>query len=248
MSRRVLVTGGSSGIGLETARAFLDGGADEVIICGRDADRLQAARAALGERVAGHVLDVRDQRAVDELFDALGSLDVLVAAAGVCEQARLDEPDSDAVWRRAIDINLHGAYHCVKAAARQMPGGGAMVTVSSGLGKNARAAYQAYAASKHGLLGLTRSVALELAGRGIRVNAVCPGWVDTPMSRADAAHGATRAGVPEAEFRARAIAGIPLGRMVQPAEVARLIRFLCSEDAAMITGQAYNIAGGEFMN
>lgn len=251
MGRRILVTGGSSGIGLETARAFLGEAESEVVICGRDAGRLEAALEALGAaagRVVAHVLDVSDQAAVESLFDAVGPLDVLVAAAGVCEQARLDEPESDAVWRRAIDVNLHGAYHCVKAAARRMSEGGAMVTVSSGLGKNARAAYQAYAASKHGLLGLTRSVALELAGRNIRVNAVCPGWVDTPMSRADARHGAARAGLTEAEFRALAIAGIPLGRMVEPAEVARLIRFLCSEEAAMITGQAYNIAGGEFLN
>lgn len=254
MARKILITGGSSGIGLESARAFLATGevGDHIFICARDAHRLRAAQAeleALGTgKVSAHVLDVSDQDAVEALFDQLGPLDVLVAAAGVCEQARLDDAQSDQVWHRAMHINVHGAYYCVKAAARQMPDGASIVTVSSGLGKNARAGYEAYTASKHAVLGLTRSVALELAPRKIRVNAVCPGWVDTPMSRADAQEGARRAGLSEEAFRAAAITDIPLGRMVSPQDVAQLIAFLCSDAASMITGQSYNIAGGEFLN
>ena len=254
MARKILITGGSSGIGLESARAFLGQGevGDHIIICARNAHKLQGARAELEAhgpgKVSARVLDVSDQAAVEALFDELGPLDVLVAAAGVCEQARLDDEQSDQVWHRAMNINVHGVYHCVKAAARQMPDGASIVTVSSGLGKNARAGYEAYTASKHAVLGLTKSVALELAPRKIRVNAVCPGWVDTPMSRVDARAGAVRAGVSEAEFRAAAVAAIPLGRMVSPQDVAQLIAFLCSEAASIITGQSYNIAGGEFLN
>lgn len=246
MSRTVLITGGSSGIGLETARAFIEAG-DDVHIASRSADKLAAAKAALGPATT-HELDVTDQDAVEALVDELGPLDVLVASAGVCLQARLDDHDSDQVWRKTMDINVNGVYYCLKAAARAMPEGGSIITVSSGLGKNARAAYEAYTASKHAVLGLTKCVALELAARGIRVNAVCPGWVDTPMSRADSAEGARRAGVETDEFRAEAIAGIPLGRMVDPADVAELIAFLCSEKARAITGQSYNISCGEFFN
>lgn len=246
MPRNILITGGSSGIGLETARIFVAAG-DDVHIASRSLDKLEAARRELGD-VHLHPLDVTDQAAVDALFIDIGPVDVLVANAGVCLQARLDDADSDEVWQTTMDVNLNGVYYCLKAAAKTMPDGGAIVTVSSGLGKNARAAYEAYTASKHAVLGLTKCVALELAPRQIRANAVCPGWVDTPMSRADSAEGARRAGVETDEFRAQAIADIPLRRMVEPADVAELIAFLCSSKASAITGQSYNIACGEFFN
>lgn len=260
MARKIVITGGSSGIGLETAREFLSAmkgpsRSAQIILCARNIDRLTSAKTELladgtvaPNQVQTHSLDVSDQTAVDAFFEDIGAIDVLVAAAGVCEQARLDDEESDTVWTRAININVHGVYNCVKAAARTMVDGGSIVTVSSGLGKNARAGYEAYTASKHAVLGLTRCVALELAPRKIRVNAVCPGWVDTKMSRADAQESARRADVSEAEFRAQAIAGIPLGRMVAPEDVAELIAFLCSDAASIITGQSYNIAGGEFLN
>jgi NAD(P)-dependent dehydrogenase (short-subunit alcohol dehydrogenase family) len=246
MGRRVVITGGSSGIGLEAARLFVEAG-DEVIICSSDAEKLARANEELPEARA-HVLDVADQKAVEALFEAVGPVDVLVANAGVCLQAGLEDADSDEVWRRTMDVNLNGVYYCLKAAQGQMPAGGAMVTVSSGLGKNARARYEAYTASKHAVLGLTKCVALELARRDIRVNAVCPGWVDTPMSRADAATSARHAGMDEDSFRRQAIEAIPMGRMVTPEEVARLIFFLCSPAASAITAQAYNISCGEFSN
>ncbi|MFW6058213.1 MAG: SDR family NAD(P)-dependent oxidoreductase, partial [Persicimonas sp.] len=225
---------------------------DTVHICARNTDRLAAAKAELAGSDQGavetHQLDVTDQAAVEALIDRIGPLDVLVANAGVCRQARLDDEKSDEVWHQTMEVNVHGVYYCVKAAAKTMPDAASIVTVSSGLGKNARAAYEAYTASKHAVLGLTKCVALELAPRGIRVNAVCPGWVDTPMSRADSAEGARRAGVETAAFRQQAIDGIPLGRMVEPADVAGLIRWLASNEASAITGQSYNISCGEFFN
>jgi NAD(P)-dependent dehydrogenase (short-subunit alcohol dehydrogenase family) len=251
MPRTILITGGSSGIGLATARAFVDAG-DAVHIASRSADKLAAAKAELAgldrAPVETHRLDVTDQQAVEALFADIGPLDVLVANAGVCLQARLDDDNSDEVWQNTMAVNVNGVYYCLKAAQKTLTDGGSIVTVSSGLGKNARAGYEAYTASKHAVLGLTKCVALELAPRGIRVNAVCPGWVDTPMSRADSAEGARRAGVETDEFRAEAIAGIPLGRMVEAEDVAGLIAFLCSGAASAIAGQSYNISCGEFFN
>src|SRR5690554_29233 len=243
MSKTIVITGGSSGIGLASARQFLKKD-QRVVLIARNAQKLQDARAALAEealaagaRLETHELDVVDQAAVEALFAEIGPIHTLVANAGVCLQARLDDEHSDQVWKTTFDVNVHGAYHCIKAAAASMPDGGRIVTVSSGLGKNARAGYEAYTASKHALLGLTKCVALELAPRQIRVNAVCPGWVDTPMSRADSAYSAQAQGQEVDAFRQSAIAAIPLGRMVAPEEVAELIAFLASDASSAITGQ-----------
>ena len=145
-----------------------------------------------------------------------------------------------------LSVNLQGAYAVLGAAAPRMPDGGRIVAVSSGLGKLGRAGYSAYCASKHALLGVVKCTARELAPRGITVNAVCPGWVDTPMARADVARAALASGRSADEVRAEVAAGIPIGRMVEPAEVAALIAWLCSPEAAAVTGEAYNISGGEF--
>lgn len=246
MSRRVVITGGSSGIGLASARQFAEQG-DRVTICGRDPDKLEAARGQI-DGLDCHRVDVTDQQAVRAFFDDVGPVDVLVANAGVCKQARLDDHNSDDVWHDTFDVNVDGVYYCLKAASPDMPDGASIVTVSSGLGKNARAGYEAYTASKHAVLGLTKCVALELAPRDIRVNAVCPGWVDTPMSRADVAESARRAGVDQDQFRQKAIDDIPLNQMVQPENVADLIAFLASDAASAITGQSYNISCGEYFN
>lgn len=246
MTRRIVITGGSSGIGLESARRFLQND-DEVIICSSNEEKLDEARERLGD-VETHIVDVQNQKEVEEFFRLVGPFDVLVASAGVCKQARLDDEDSDQVWAETMAVNVNGVYYCLKAAQAQLRDQASIIIVSSGLGKNARAGYEAYTASKHAVLGLTKCVALELACRSIRVNAVCPGWVDTPMSRADSREGARRAGMEEEAFRAAAVEGIALGRMVLPEDVAELIFFLASPSAAAITGQSYNISCGEFFN
>jgi NAD(P)-dependent dehydrogenase (short-subunit alcohol dehydrogenase family) len=237
-----VITGAGSGIGLAVARHCVARG-DRVIGIGRTAKRLREAAADLGAAFEPVVVDVADAGAVSSVFSALGAVDVLVACAGICESARLDEPDANEVWQRTIGTNLGGVYHCVRAASQAMPDGGSMVLVSSGLGKTGRAGYGAYAASKHAVLGLMRCVARELAPRAITVNAVCPGWVATDMSTADIESAARRAGTSPAAWRARALESIPIGRFVRPDEVAALIDWLAC--ACAVTGQAYNICGGE---
>jgi NAD(P)-dependent dehydrogenase (short-subunit alcohol dehydrogenase family) len=239
-----VITGAGSGIGLAVARRQVARG-DHVVGIGRTAEKLRGVAAELGGAFEPVVADVADADAVWAAFSALSSIDVLVTSAGICAQCRLDEPHAAGVWQRSIDTNLGGVFHCVRAASAVMPDGGSMVLVSSGLGRGGRAGYGAYAASKHGVLGLMRCVARELAPRGITVNAVCPGWVATSMSAADIATSADRAGVSAARCRARAVADIPIGRFVESAEVAALIDWLASAQACAITGQAYNICGGE---
>jgi NAD(P)-dependent dehydrogenase (short-subunit alcohol dehydrogenase family) len=245
--KRVVITGGSSGIGLETVRLFGNAGF-HVVVVGRSDAKLREAEESLGGNGSYEFVsaDVTDPVSVNGLFQT--PADVTIANAGVCLQARLDEAHSDSVWKQTMDVNVNGVYHVLKAASLNMPDGGAMVTVSSGLGKNARAGYEAYCASKHAVLGITKCVALELAPRNIRVNAVCPGWVDTPMSRGDCVATAERQGVDVDLFRAKAVAGIPLSKMVMPLDVAHLIQWLCSDQASAITGQSYNISCGEFFN
>ncbi|MFB6350389.1 MAG: SDR family NAD(P)-dependent oxidoreductase [Bradymonadaceae bacterium] len=249
--RTTVVTGAAGGIGREIVKHFLAEG-DRVVACGHTASKLEefvdSFDGEASERIQPMTLDVTDREAVYETFDDIEALDICVVNAGICKQARLDEAESDEVWAEVLDVNLNGAYYTVRAASRHLNDGGSIIAVSSGLGKNARPGYEAYTASKHGVLGLVKSAARELAERDIRVNAVCPGWVDTSMARGDVAATAERRGMAPEAFRKEAEGEIPLERFVEPEEVASLIRFLASEEASAITGQSYNIACGEFTN
>ncbi len=245
MTRQVVITGGGSGIGLATSRMFLEHGAT-VWAVGRTLERLETARDELGSHYHPVVLDVSDRAEVDKFFASLKSLDVLVVNHGICKEATLDAPESDDIWDETIRINLNGAYNVIRAASPKLHEGGRIIAVSSGLGKYGRSGHEAYVASKHGLLGLTRSAAKELAPRKITVNAICPGWVETEMSLDNIVDTAKRKGTSPESLREAALAGIPIGRFVQPQECADLIYWLASPLAAAITGQAYNISGGEF--
>jgi NAD(P)-dependent dehydrogenase (short-subunit alcohol dehydrogenase family) len=191
-------------------------------------------------------LDVGDRPALLHELGRLGPVHTLVLSAGTCERARLDQEAGDETWFRTLDVNLGGVYFAMKAVAPKMPAGGRIVVISSGLGKLGRAGYAAYSASKHAVLGVVKCVAKELAARQITVNAICPGWVDTPMARGDVATTALERGIPEDAFRRETEAAIPTGRWVTADEVAALILFLASAEAGSITGEAYNLSGGEF--
>ena len=229
--RRALVTGAAGGIGRAVVDRLLATG-HTVEGIGRRAETLKAAFG--GGPVEWRAVDVADGPAMAALSDG-PPLDVVVINAGICQTAPMGRVDAAEVWRRVLSVNLDGAFHTANSVTHRLREGGRVIAVSSGLGHLGRAEYAAYAASKHGLLGLVRSLALEWAPRRITVNAVCPGWVDTAMAQADA--GADR---PKTE------AQIPLGRWVDPDEVAALILWLASPEASIITGQAYNISGGEF--
>ena len=151
-------------------------------------------------------------------------------------------------WRRIIDTNLIGTYLVTREALPLMRAGGRVINMSSVLGRFGVPGYTAYCASKHGFIGFTRALALELAPRGITVNALCPGWVETGMSLEGMTLGAAATGTTYDEFRRRALDAVPLKRIIQPEEVAGLVRFLVSPTADAITGQTYNICGGQVMS
>jgi NAD(P)-dependent dehydrogenase (short-subunit alcohol dehydrogenase family) len=238
MSRRVVVTGGAKGIGHAAVERFTTLG-DRVIALGRD----EAALAAL--TVETHVCDVTDEAAVTRVFDVIGAVDVLVNSAGMGESAPLHQTTLTS-WQRHLDVNATGAFLCLRAVVPGMRerGAGAIVTVASTAGRAGVPYTSAYSASKHAVIGLTRAVAAELAGTGVRVNAVCPTFVRTEMTERSIATIVNKTGrTPEQAEEALAQAS-PLGRLLEPDEVADAIVYLASPAAEAVSGQAWVIDGG----
>jgi len=244
--KRVLVSGGSSGIGAATARRFLEEGA-RVHLGGLDAGEVAATVADLGAlgAVCGSAGDVSDEADARRLVEAarrsLGEIDVLVNNAGIAWR----EPFLDITaehWDRIIAVNLRGMFLVAQAVARLMVGrgaGGVIVNMASTNGLGGEADYTHYNASKAGVLLLTRTMAVELGPHGIRVNALCPGYIETPLNAAIAAR---LDGDVSADYARQ---NIPLRRTGQPAEVAAAYAFLASDDASFITGAEIVVDGGQ---
>jgi NAD(P)-dependent dehydrogenase (short-subunit alcohol dehydrogenase family) len=186
-------------------------------------------------------------RAIDTLRADMAQLDVLVNNAGVGGGERVAGSDVER-WRRTIDTNLTGTYLVTRGALPLMRQGGRVINLSSVLGRFGVAGYTAYCASKHAVIGFTRALALELAPQQITVNALCPGWVDTEMAEQGMQHGAAATGQTFEQFRESALGAVPIKRIIQPEEVAALVAFLSSPTASAITGQTYNICGGQTMD
>jgi NAD(P)-dependent dehydrogenase (short-subunit alcohol dehydrogenase family) len=245
-----LVTGGGKGIGRAIALELSGRGA-RVLVTGR-------VERALGEIVgeivygggqARHLAgDVRDpshaRTAVGRAIETWGRLDLVVANAGITGGTPMGAAGSIERAKDILDTNLFGTYVVFDAALAVMRGPGRLVAISSVLGKFGAAGQAAYCASKAGLHGLVRSVAAEVGPRGITCNAVCPGWVDTEMARSRIASIAAEAGKPYEAAREDAEKATPLGRFVEPEEVARVVAFLCSSAADAVTGQAISVCGG----
>ena len=238
MSRRVLVTGGGSGIGRAVARAFADMG-DRVTITGRRTDALEETSAG---RMECREADVTDEAAVAALFDR--PFHVVIANAGDGQAARIGATTLEQ-WNATLAVNLTGTFLTFRAALEGMEAGGRLIAMASTASLQGGPFIAAYAAAKHGVLGLVRSVAREVATRGITCNAVCPGYVDTPMAERAAGGLVKRMGIDRDEAMAKLAAGNPLGRMIDPAEVSAAAVFLASPGASMVNGHALAVSGGE---
>ena len=253
MAKTILVTGGGRGIGRAIALAFAEAG-HVVAIAARTRAELQETADAIGRRggrALPLVVDVTDERGVADRFDELRTvsprLDVLVNNAGIGGGQPIDETDAES-WRRILDTNVWGTFLVTRQAVPLLGDGGRVINVSSVLGRFGVPGYTAYCASKHAVIGFTRALALELVERGVTVNAICPGWVDTEMAVQGMQAGASATGLAFDDFRARALGNVPIKRIIQPEEVANLVKFLASPEASAITGQTYNICGGQVMS
>ncbi|HEY1434293.1 MAG TPA: SDR family NAD(P)-dependent oxidoreductase, partial [Thermoanaerobaculia bacterium] len=208
-------------------------------------ERHAAALRSEGREAVAALCDVTDRGsvalAIATAVARWGRLDVLVNNAGLGGATPLDDPE-DALWDRILATNLTATFRVTREASPFLPEGGRVINLSSVLGRFGVAGHAAYAASKHGVIGLTRSLALELAPRKITVNAICPGWVETEMGRA----GFRRFGGEEMG-RAAAAGMAPLGRVLDPDEVAGMAAYLASDDARSVTGQAIVVDGGQVM-
>ncbi|QAA94304.1 SDR family NAD(P)-dependent oxidoreductase [Pollutimonas thiosulfatoxidans] len=251
--RHAIVTGGSRGIGLAIAHKLAGMGA-QITLMGRDASSLQQAveQLAAGSRagyVTGDIADpVQVEQAMGQARQRAGTIHILVNNAGQASSQRFDRVDR-AHWNQMIAVNLGGTFHCMQAALPDMlqAGWGRIVNVASTAALIGYPYVSAYCAAKHGVVGLTRAVALEVAAKGVTVNAVCPGYTETDIVHDAVANITQKTGMTPEQAKARLAERNPQGRLVQPEEVAGTVGWLCDPASASINGQAIPVDGGEVM-
>lgn len=244
--KRALVTGGSRGIGAATAQLFAEHGVHVAIGYRRrraDADALVASLAAAhGITAVAHAADIATEAGAEELVqraaDSLGGLDFFVANAGIwpCDDVAMADMTGDQ-WRHTIGDNLDSVFYTTRAAIRAIADHGRIVLVSSTAGQRGEAYHADYAATKGAIISMVKSLAPELGKRDVTVNSVAPGWVDTEMCEQPFANGG----------RERIAAGIPIGRIAAPRDIAGPIVFLCSDLARHVTGEIVNVNGGSVL-
>ncbi len=237
--RQVLITGGGSGIGRGIARAMAEAG-DAVTIAGRRMDALEETDGGRGMTCL--TCDVTDEASVNALFSR--DYDVVIANAGAGKSMKLRDMPLD-VFKGTVDVNLTGTFLTFRAALQGMKRGGRLIAIASTAGLQGGPNISAYVAAKHGVVGLVRALAQEVAREGITCNAVCPGFVDTPMGDAAVQGVAERFKISAEEATARITSGNPMRRMITVDEVVAAVTFLASDGASMVNGHTLSVSGGE---
>ena len=252
-NRIALVTGGGRGIGRAIALAFASEGA-QLTVAARSFEQVEQVAREIADKCSTKALpvvcDVSDAASVERLFKDVNESfgrgpDILVNNAGIAESAPLTKT-GDELWQRHLATNLSGSFYCMRAALPQMieRGWGRIVNIASIAGKTGAPYIAAYSASKHGVLGLTRSAALEVASKGVTVNAICPGYVDTEMTTRGIENITKKTGLSAGQAMESIRKMSPQNRIIEPEEVAALALLLASEEGRGINGQAINVDGG----
>ncbi len=253
--KRAVVTGAGRGIGRSIALALANAGADVAVTArtGAQLDTLVGEIQALGRRSLAVSCDVTDPEQVKHmastLLAGLGGVDILVNNAGNAGSHKFLN-HSDELWHRMLAVNLTSVYYVTKAFAPKLieQRSGRIITIASIASRVGGGYIAAYTAAKHGVLGLTRALAVELLPYNITVNAICPGYVDTPMTDGSVANISARTGMSEAQARETLAKSSPQHRLIEPEEVASIAVFLAQDSSKGITGQAINIDGGGVMS
>ncbi|MCY6381324.1 SDR family NAD(P)-dependent oxidoreductase [Hoeflea prorocentri] len=246
--KHAVVTGGGSGVGAAIALALAEKGAT-VTVSGRRREALDAV-AGSADRISARTCDVTDPDSVASLFSALreehGGVNIVIANAGAAEASPFAKLEVEE-WRRTIDVNLTGAFLTLHGGLAAMEGKdwGRMISIASVAGLRGYPYVAHYCAAKHGVIGLTRSLAMEIATSGITVNAICPGYTETPMLTRALENVMDKTGMERADAEKALLRTNPMGRFIQPEEVARTVLWLCGPDSGAITGQAISVSGGE---
>ncbi len=243
--QHAVITGGSRGIGRAIAATLRQAEAT-VTIMGRSRETLETAAAEIG--AAAVVCDVSDPAAITAAFAACGAVQILVNNAGNAETAPFHRTDL-ALWQRMLALNLTGTFLCTQAVLPGMvaAGYGRVINIASTAGLTGYPYVTAYCAAKHGVIGLTRALALELATKGVTINAVCPGYTDTDMMTDAMQMISARTGRTTEAVLAELVQVNPQGRLVRPEEVAHSVLWLCMPGSGALTGQAFAVAGGEVL-